>query len=96
MNPKQLFTELRKFKALHEKEYGIEVLGVFGSYARGEVRPGSDVDVVVQLTKQDLFNIIGIKQDLEETLHLSVDVVSYRPTMDNHLKKCIDRDAVYV
>lgn len=96
MNKSQLLTELKKFKAIHQQEYGIKVMGIFGSYARGEVRQGSDVDVVVQLTKQDLFSIIGIKQDLEETLNLPVDVVSYRPNMDLFLKKCIDRDAVYV
>jgi predicted nucleotidyltransferase len=96
MNEAQILMELKKFKALHQQEYGIERLGIFGSYARGEAYQGSDVDVVVRLAKQDLFNIIGIKQDLEETLHLSVDVVSYRPSMDLFLKKCIDRDAVYV
>ena len=96
MDEKQLLIELKKFKATHQQKYGIEVLGFFGSYARGEVRQGSDVDVVVKLTKQDLFNIIGIKQDLEETLQLPVDVVSYRPSMDFYLKKCIDKEAVYV
>ncbi len=96
MNESQLLAELRKYKSVHQHEYGIEVLGIFGSYARGDAHQGSDVDVVVRLTKQDLFNIIGIKQELEETLHLSVDVVSYRPSMDSFLKKCIDRDVVYV
>lgn len=91
-----IIMELRKFKARHQQEYGIELLGVFGSYARGEARRESDVDIVVKLTKQDLFYIIGIKQDLEEILHLPVDVVSYRPSMDAFLKKRIDRDAVYV
>ena len=69
---------------------------IFGSYSRDEVGPGSDVDVVVQLSKQDLFRIIGIKPELEENLHMSVDTVSYCPKMDSSLKKCIDRDAVYV
>ena len=96
MNKTQLLAELKKFKATCQDEYGIEGLGIFGSYSRDEARPGSDVDVVVQLAKQDLFNIIGIKQDLEETLHLPVDVVSYRPSMDFFLKKRIDQDAVYV
>ena len=96
MKETQLLTELKKFKAIHQQEYGIEVLGIFGSYARGEARQGSDVDIVVKLTKQDIFNIIGIKQDLEEILHVPVDVVSYRPSMDIFLKKCIDRDSVYV
>ena len=96
MNRTQLLEELKRFKAIRQQEYGIKIMGIFGSYARDETCPGSDVDVVVQLTKQDLFSIIGIKQDLEETLHLPVDVVSYRPSMDLFLKKCIDRDAVYV
>ena len=96
MKKTQLLTKLKKFKAIHQQEYGIEGLGVFGSYARDEARHESDIDVVVQLTKQDLFNIIGIKQDLEEALHLPVDIVSYRPNMNFFLKKCIDRDAVYV
>ena len=96
MNKTQLLIELKKFKSIHQQEYGIEGLGIFGSYSRGEACQGSDVDVVVQLAKQDLFSMIGIKQDLEESLHLSVDVVSYRSNMNFFLKKCIDRDAVYV
>ena len=96
MNKTQLLAKLKEFKSIHQQEYGIEILGVFGSYSRNDAHQGSDVDVVVQLTKQDLFNIIGIKQDLEEVLHLPVDVVSYRPNMDPFLKKCIERDAVYV
>ena len=96
MNKARILSELKKFKSAHQQEYGIEGLGVFGSYSRNEACHGSDVDVVVQLAKQDLFNMIGIKQELEEALCLSVDVVSYRPKMDVFLKKCIDRDAVYV
>ena len=96
MNKTLLLKKLREFKTIHRKEYGIEVLGFFGSYSRNEVRQGSDVDIVVKLNKQDLFSIIGVKQDLEEALQLSVDVVSYRPGMDSYLKKNIDRDAVYV
>lgn len=96
MNRAQLLMELKKFKTIHQQKYGIKVLGIFGSYSKGEEHQGSDVDVVVHLNKQDLFSIIGIKQDLEETLHLPVDVVSYRPSMDFFLKKSIDRDAVYV
>ena len=96
MDKAQLLMELKNFKATHQQKYGIEVLGVFGSYSRDESNQDSDIDVVVQLTKQDLYNIIGIKQDLEETLHLPVDVVSYRQDMDFFLKKSIDKDAVYV
>ena len=96
MNRAQLLKELKKYKKNHYKQYGIDSLGVFGSCSRDEALPGSDVDVVVHLTKQDLFHIIGIKQDLEETLQLPVDIVSYRPRMDSFLKERIDKEAVYV
>ena len=96
MNQAQLLTKLKEFKTLHQQEYGIDFLGVFGSYSRNEATHGSDVDVVVQLPRQDLFQIIGIKQDLEEMLHMPVDVVSYRPNMNPFLKKCIERETIYV
>lgn len=96
MNKAQILNELKKFKSAHQQEYGLEGLGVFGSYSRNEANKASDVDIVVQLARQDLFSMIGIKQDLEDILHLPVDVVSYRSDMNVFLKKCIDRDAVYV
>ena len=34
------------------KEYGVEYAGVFGSVARGEDTPGSDVDILVKLARQ--------------------------------------------
>ena len=47
----------------------------------------SDIDVVVELENQDLFDIIGFKQDLEEKLYHPVDIVSYRGKMNRLLKK---------
>ena len=40
--------------------------------------------------------MIGIKQDLEETLHAKVDVISYREKMNAFLKNRIDKEAIYV
>jgi len=87
---------LKAFKEEYAEQYGITSLGLFGSTARGENQSGSDVDVVIRLKKQDLFNIIGIKQALEETLHTNVDVISYRDTMNSFLKNRIDKEALYV
>ena len=56
----------------------------------------SDIDVVVELGKPDLFYLIGIKQDLEEKFRRPVDIVRYRDTMNGFLKKRIDKEAVYV
>lgn len=87
---------LKEFKEKHAEEYGILLIGVFGSAARDEANETSDVDVVVKMKKQDLFNLIGIKQDLEEILHVSVDVISYREKMNSFLKQRIEKEAIYV
>ena len=91
---------LLNFIAEHKDElrlsYGVRTIGLFGSYAKGEEFEGSDIDIVVELDKPDLFYLIGIKQSLEEALGRRVDVVRLRDTMNPSLRRTIERDAVYV
>ena len=95
MQTAELLNILDGYKKTHQAVYGIKRLGLFGSTARGTFNESSDVDVVVELEKQDLFYIIGIKQDLEERLGSRVDIVSYRNKMNPFLKRRIDQEAVY-
>ena len=69
---KQHRTEIRQmFKA--------EIIGIFGSYARGEQKAGSDVDVLVNFDNgATLFDLVGLGDYLEEMLDIPVDVVSMR------------------
>ena len=78
------------------REYGVEKIGLFGGYARGEVLEGSDIDIVVELEKPDLFCLIGIKQTLEEALGNKVDVIRLRDKMNDTLRFRIERDVIYV
>jgi len=86
---------LRQFKDENHKKYSILSIGVFGSSARDSQKDPNDIDVVVELGNPDLFNIIGIKQELEERFRCSVDVVRYRDNMNGFLKNRIDQEAVY-
>jgi uncharacterized protein len=95
MQKTELMTMLNRYKQMHQSQYGIKRLGLFGSSARGTSTDHSDIDIVVELEKQDLYFIIGIKQDLEEQLGSKVDIVSYRDRMNPFLKQRIDREAVY-
>lgn len=52
---------------------------MFGSFARGEECPDSDLDLLVDLEPgRDLLDIVAIKQDLEALLGRKVDVVTER------------------
>lgn len=60
------------------KRHGARRAGLFGSVVRGEARPDSDVDFLVELDdEQSLLDVIGLKQELEDVLGCSVDVVEY-------------------
>ena len=96
MERNEIIRTLRGFMDMNKDRYEIIRIGVFGSAARDSMNEQSDIDVVVELGKQDLFNIIGIKQDLEEQFSKPVDVISYREKMNQFLKKRIDKEAVYV
>lgn len=52
---------------------------VFGSYARGEERPDSDIDLLIEFDRKNarvgLFKYASMIMELEELLHLKVDLV---------------------
>ena len=96
MEKDEIIHSLRNFIALNRDRYEIIRLGIFGSAARDDMNEESDIDVVVELGKPDLFYLVGIKQDLEEKLRRRVDIVRYRDTMNGFLKKRVDKEAVYV
>lgn len=96
MNKNEMISMLRHFKDNNQKKYNILRIGIFGSVARGNMTEQSDIDIVVETDKQDLFNFIGMKQDLEKKICLSVDIVSYRKNMNPFLKQRIDEEAIYV
>jgi predicted nucleotidyltransferase len=83
-------------KVKFEQEFGLKRIGLFGSYARGEVREDSDIDIVVEIEKPDLFHLIGIKLAIEEGLGNKVDIVRLRETMNRALRSRIERDVIYV
>lgn len=96
MKKDDIIFSLRQFKELNKDKYQILRLGFFGSAARDSMHEASDIDVVVELTEPDIFNLIGIKQELEGQFHRPVDIIRYRDKMNAFLKRRIDQEAIYV
>ncbi|PIN89783.1 hypothetical protein COU57_05355 [Candidatus Pacearchaeota archaeon CG10_big_fil_rev_8_21_14_0_10_32_14] len=71
------------------KQYGIARAGIFGSYARGEQKKNSDIDILIQPTKDmSLLDFVHIKLELEDILGKKVDLISYK-YIHPYLKKRI-------
>ncbi|HZD57177.1 MAG TPA: nucleotidyltransferase family protein [Anaerolineales bacterium] len=83
---KQILREEKPFLA---QEYGVKVVGVFGSYVRDEQRPDSDLDVLIELERPPKISLIGLvelEQYLSELLGVKVDIA-----IKTNLKKRIGK-----
>lgn len=92
----ELLDYLKAYKEQNSEKYYIEQLGVFGSFARDEATPESDIDIVVKMSKPDMYALIGIKQDIENYFKNKVDIVQLRERMNALLKSRIFKEAIYV
>jgi len=71
------------------KGHGIVKAGIFGSYARGEQNKKSDIDILIEPSKEmSLLDISGLKIELENALDRKVDLISYK-YIHPYLKKQI-------
>ena len=95
MHREQILRTMRSHLQDLSARYGLVRLGIFGSAARDQMTDTSDIDVIVEMPP-DLFQLIGLKQELEELLDRPVDIVRYREQMNGFLKERIDREAIYV
>ena len=69
--------EIREKSVPIAKKHGIERLGLFGSYARGEATEASDVDFYIDKGKiNDLIDYFSFVLDLEKALGCHVDVIT--------------------
>ena len=75
-------------------ELGVRSLEIFGSVARGEAAPGSDVDLLVEFDRPiGLFHFFRVQRRLEQILGCPVDLVM-RDAVKPQLRDRIFRDAV--
>ena len=97
MNTTQEYINLLSdFKNKRGLTYGINHIGIFGSVARGEQTEKSDVDIYYEGEPLSLFKIMTLKNELENLLNCSVDIVRLREKMNLVLKKRIQKEGIYV
>jgi predicted nucleotidyltransferase len=78
-------TKLNKNRAIEDikkkilpilKSHGVKKAGVFGSYARGEQKKTSDIDILVEV-KGSLLDLIKLEIKLQEILKKEIDLLTY-------------------
>lgn len=78
------------------RRHDVRRAGVFGSYARDEAGPESDLDLLVELPSgASLLDLVGLEQELGDELGLTVQATTYR-ALNRHLRERVLRDEIRI
>lgn len=92
----EIVNSISSMKEVTKKEYKAQIVGIFGSFIRGEEKETSDIDILVEFEEEaDLFDFVGLSIFLEEKLGRKVDVVPH-DTIRPELKDVILKEALPV
>jgi len=96
MKNTEIIQLLRQHRDELRKQFGVKSLAVFGSVARGEAGPDSDVDILVEFEGRATFDrYMGLKFFLEDLLGRRVDLVT-RKALKPRMRPYVEREAIYV
>ena len=89
--------EIKNIILSHLKDYDVLKVGIFGSFARGENKKGSDIDILVEFKDSpSLLSLIKIENSLSEILGIKVDLVTTGALKNKRLKKSIKKDLINI
>lgn len=89
---------LQSKKPYLREKFGVEVIGVFGSYVRNEQHPGSDIDILIELVSPSSIGLIGLVE-LENTLSNMLGVkadIALKKNLRKRIGKRILEEAIPV
>ncbi len=79
------------------KKNGVIKAGIFGSYARGDAKQKSDIDMLIKFkgSTKSLLDLIKLEDELKQNLNKEVDVITYR-SINKLIKKNILNEEVRI
>jgi len=96
MNRQDIIARLQENEAALRAR-GVAHAALFGSRARDEYRPDSDIDILVEIAPDfamDVFQYVGIVHAIEDMFPMRVDV-SNRMALKDHVRPTAEREAIY-
>jgi predicted nucleotidyltransferase len=94
----ELKSHLEKLKPALKEKFGVETIGIFGSYTRGEQTKKSDVDILVEFSenaKIGFFKFLDLEEFLSRKLGVKVDLVT-KDALKPYIGKRILQEVVMV
>ena len=95
LTDQEILDLLQKEKAFLKREFGVLLIGLFGSYVKGTQGPESDVDLLVELTEPRFDFLVGLQMYLESKIGKPVELVRKRPGLSERFLKRIETQIQY-
>ncbi|MBO4566834.1 MAG: nucleotidyltransferase domain-containing protein [Bacteroidales bacterium] len=96
VNRDYILSLLKVYYLCNKDKYGIERIGLFGSFARNEAGPESDVDIVISLNRPNLLTYSIIAHQLETVFKRSVDLISDKAQLKASFRSNLEKEVIYV
>jgi predicted nucleotidyltransferase len=93
-----LKAQLHQLKPVLQEKYGVETIGIFGSYCRGEQTEKSDLDILIEYSagaRGGLFKLLELEEFLTNKLGVKADLGT-KKSLKPHIGECILQEVVYV
>ena len=78
-----------------ERRFHVSAIGVFGSFARGDQKPESDIDIIVDFSRSIGIEFIDLADFIEGKLDSRIDLVSRKSVKQPYLQS-IEKEIAYV
>lgn len=95
MTSKEVIARLRLEMPVLKTQYGVEEIGVFGSYARNEVTENSDLDLLVKLEYPTFLKLAGLLNYLERLFSTRVDITTKHKHLSPRFLQAIEKEIIY-
>ena len=90
-------SEIKNIILSYLKEFNPIKVGIFGSFARGDNKKDSDIDILVEFKESpSLLTLIKLENDLSEILGVKVDLVTTGALKNKRIKKSIKKDLINI
>jgi predicted nucleotidyltransferase len=95
LNKEEILTVLKTAKPLLEKEMGVKRIGLFGSYAKDRQTEESDVNIYLEMERNDYQKLLDVLLFLEKQLGVKVDLIYKKKDMRASFLQTLERETIY-
>jgi len=98
MQKQDILNYLKSNQEYYHNNFGIQFIGLFGSFARGDANENSDIDILYKIGKDkklSMFKYLKLNKQLEDFFHKKIDLVRDEK-LKPQIRSYIQKDLSYV